>query len=65
MIVEKVFDKKQSPAFQRRPDGHVLTGQTKKGNKRRGLRGRMAGLLEEETVSGDEDEEDDCPICNS
>jgi hypothetical protein len=59
MIVEVIFDKEYTPQFQRRPDGHVKQGSTKKGNKRRGLRARLVSLLDEEDGSDDDDEDDD------
>lgn len=59
MRVEEVFDKQDTPPPQRRPNGHVRTGVTKKGNKKRGLRARLVGLLDEEVALDEEDEEDD------
>lgn len=60
MIVEEVFNKRNTPPSQRRPHGHVKTGVTKKGNKKRGLRGRAVSLLDDEAaeVVVEEDEDD-------
>jgi hypothetical protein len=58
MIVEEVFEKQNTPPSQRRPNGHVKTGATKKGNKKRGLRGRVVSLLDSEDDSDEEDDED-------
>jgi hypothetical protein len=62
MIVEVVFEKHHPPSPQRRPTGHVRPRSTKKGNKKRGLRSRLVNLLDEETESEDEDEEDVLPL---
>jgi len=62
MIVEEVFEKQNTPTHQRRPNGHVKKASTKKGNKRRGLRTRLAGLIGEEDGSEDDGEEDDGPL---
>ena len=61
MRVEEVFDKQNTPPSQRRPKGHVRTGATKKGNKKRGLRHRLVSLLDEEGGLDEEDEEDGWP----
>jgi|TARA_R110002003_G_scaffold269_2_gene17962 hypothetical protein len=61
MRVEEVFDKKYTPPSQCRPNGHLKKRSTKKGSTRRGLRGRLANLLDEESESEGEDEEDDSP----
>lgn len=61
MIVEEVFHKQNTPPFQRRPPGHVKTGVTKKGNKKRGLRGRTVSLLDDDEGADEEDDEDGCP----
>ena len=53
-----VFDERDKAPSPRRPSGHVQYMGTKKGNKRRGLRGRLAGLLDEDSEV-DEEEEDD------
>jgi hypothetical protein len=58
MIVEEVFEKQNTPPSQRRLNGHVKTGVTKKGNKKRGLRGRAVSLLGDDEGSDDEDDED-------
>jgi hypothetical protein len=58
MIIEEVFDEQYTPPLPRRLKGH-MKGSTKKGNKKRGLRARMAGLLDEEDAA-DDDEEDAC-----
>ncbi|KAK1915654.1 hypothetical protein P3342_003464 [Pyrenophora teres f. teres] len=47
------------PLSQRRLHGHVKTGVTKKGNKKRGLRARAVSLLEDDESSEDEDDEDE------
>ncbi|KAI1528781.1 hypothetical protein PtrSN002B_009395, partial [Pyrenophora tritici-repentis] len=47
------------PLSQRRPHGHVKTGVTKKGNKKRGLRARAVSLLEDDESSEDEDDQDE------
>jgi len=62
MIVEEVFHKQNTPPSQRRPQGHVKTGVTKKGNKKRGLRGRTVSLLDDDEGADEEDEEDGCPL---
>jgi hypothetical protein len=62
MIVEVVFDDKYTPYTQRRPNGHVRQGSTKKGNKKRGLRARPVGLLDEQDGTDNDDEEDDRPF---
>lgn len=62
MIVEEVFEKQNTPTHQRRPNGHVKKASTKKGNKKIGLRERLAGLVSEEDESEDDEEEDDCPL---
>jgi len=59
MIVEKGFDYQNTPLSQRRPYGHVKTGVTKKGNKKRGLRARAVSLLDDDEGSEDEDDEDE------
>jgi hypothetical protein len=59
MIVEVIFDEQYTPTPQRRPNGHVRKGSTKKGNKKRGLRARLVGLLNELDGLEDDDEEDD------
>lgn len=59
MIVEVVFNEQSTPSPQRRPNGHMKTGATKKGNKRRGFRGRRVTLLDEEEVSEEETDEND------
>jgi hypothetical protein len=59
MIVEEVFEKQNTPPSQRRPNGHVKTGATKKGNKKRGLRGRVVSLLDDDDGSEKEDDDDD------
>jgi hypothetical protein len=53
-----VFEKQYTPTPQRRPNGHVRKGSTKKGNKKRGLRARLVGLLDEVDRFEDDDEED-------
>jgi hypothetical protein len=58
MIVEEVFHKKNTPPSQRRPHGHVKTGVTKKGNKKRGLRARTESLLDDEVADVVEEDED-------
>jgi hypothetical protein len=60
MIVEEVFNKRNTPPSQRRPQGHVKTGVTKKGNKKRGLRGRTVSLSDAEEGAEKEDDEDGC-----
>ncbi len=65
MRVEKAFDKNDMPAFTRRPRGQVGVGATKKGNKKRGLRGHLVSLLDEEDGAEDEDEEDRWPLDGS
>ena len=60
MIVEKVLEKWNTPPSQRRPRGHVKTGMTKKGNKKRGLRGCAVSLLDDEEGADEEVEEDRC-----
>jgi hypothetical protein len=62
MIVEEVFEKQNTPPSQRRPNGHVKTGATKKGNKKLGLRGRVVSLLDDEDGSDEEDDEDDLTL---
>jgi hypothetical protein len=62
MIVEEVFNKQNTPPSQRRPQGHVKTGVTKKGNKKRGLRGRTVSLLDDEEGVDKEDDEDGCSL---
>lgn len=57
MIVEEVFNKRNTPPSQRRPHGHVKTGVTKKGNKKRGLRARAVSLLDDEMAEAEEDED--------
>ena len=64
MIVEKVFEKQNTPPPQRRPTGHVKQASTKKGNKKRGLRTRLASLLGEEDGPEDDEDEDDWPLCD-
>lgn len=59
MIVEEVFNKRNTPHSQRRPHGHVKTGVTKKGNKKRGLRARAVSLLDDEAAEVVEEDEDD------
>jgi hypothetical protein len=59
MMLEVLHDEKYTPPSQRRPNGHVVLGGTKKGNKKRGLRVRLAGLLEKELEADEEEEEDD------
>lgn len=59
MIVEEVFDKQDTAPSQRRPKGHVVKRSTKKGNKKRGLRTRLVGLVSEEDASEEEEEEYD------
>jgi hypothetical protein len=58
IIVEDVFEKHNTPFSQRRPNGHVKTGATKKGNKKRGLRGRVVSLLDDDEGLDEEDDED-------
>lgn len=58
MRVEEVFEKKNTPLPQRRPNGHVTTGVTKRGNKKRSLRGSLASLLDEEDCDAEDDDED-------
>ena len=58
MTVEEVFNKRNTPPSQRRPHGHVRTGVTKKGNKKRGLRARAVSLLDDEAVEVVEEDED-------
>ena len=58
MIVEEVFEKQNTPPSQRRPNGHVKTGATKKGNKKRGLRGRVVSLMDDDEGE-DEDKDGD------
>jgi hypothetical protein len=65
MIVEEVFENWNTPPSQRRPQGHVKTGVTKKGNKKRGLRGRTMSLLEDEEGADEEVDEDGCPLIGS
>ena len=62
MIVEEVFHNQNTPPSQRRPQGHVKTGVTKKGNKKRGLRGRIVSLLDDDEGADEEDEEDGYPL---
>lgn len=62
MIVEVIFDEQNTPSPQRRPNGHVKSGATKKGNKKRGLRGRLVSLLDEEEGSEEADDEEDLPL---
>jgi hypothetical protein len=62
MIVEEVFNKQNTPPSQRRPQGHVKTGVTKKGNKKRGLRGRTVSLLDDQEDADKEDDEDGCSL---
>jgi len=59
MRVEKVFEKQNTPPYQRRPKGHVHTRVTKRGNKKRGSRGRSLSLLDEDEGVDEDDEEDD------
>jgi hypothetical protein len=59
MIIEEVFDEQYTPPLPRRLKGH-MKGSTKKGNKKRGLRARMPGLLDEEVAADEDDEEDAC-----
>lgn len=61
MRVEEVFNENYTPPSPRRPLGHMKsrTGATKKGNKKRGLRAREPGLLDEDGGSDEDDEEDD------
>lgn len=58
MIVEVVFDDQHTPHPSRRLKGHVRKVSTKKGSKKRGLRARNVGLLDEEDGTEDDDEED-------
>jgi hypothetical protein len=58
MRIEEVFDERDKAPSQRRPKGHVRFVGTKKGNKRRGLRGRLESLLDEEGEVDEEEEED-------
>lgn len=58
MRVEEVFEKQNTPPSQRRPAGHVKTGATKKGNKKRSLRGRAVSLLNYEGDDEEDDEDD-------
>jgi hypothetical protein len=58
MIVEEVFDKQYKPPSQRRPNGHLKAGATKKGNKKRGLRGSVVSLLDDDEALDEEDDED-------
>jgi hypothetical protein len=53
-----IIDERDKAPSQRRPKGHVRSLGTKKGNKRRGLRGHLVDLLDEES-GVDEEEEDD------
>jgi hypothetical protein len=57
MRTEAILDERDKTPSQRRPRGHVQSASTKKGNKRRGLRGRLVGLLDEDG-GVDEEEED-------
>jgi hypothetical protein len=60
MIVEEVFDKRNTPLHQRRPTGHAnASSGTKRGNKKRSARRRMMALLDEEAASDEDDDEDD------
>lgn len=63
MRVEKVFDKQNTPPYQRRPKGHVNTRVTKRGNKKRGWRERSLSLLDEDE-GGDEDVGEDDQLCS-
>jgi hypothetical protein len=58
MIVEVVFDEQHTPQPPRRLVRHIKKGSTKRGNKKRGLRVRMAGLLDEDDGTDEDDEED-------
>ena len=60
--VEKVFNADDMPPSPRRLNRHARTGVTKKGNKKRSLRGQSATLLDEEGGSEDEDEDDVWPL---
>ena len=62
MIVEEVFERQEIPPVQRRPNGHIKTGATKKGSKKRALRGRLVSLVDEEGLSDEDDDGHDWPL---
>lgn len=62
MKVEVVPDEHNTSPSQRRPNGHLRSGATKKGNKKRGLRARSTSLIDEEEGLEDDQEEDDKPL---
>lgn len=57
-MLEVVHDQKYNAPPQRRPKGQAVTGGTKRGNKKQGLRARSSSL-DEELECGEDDEEDD------
>lgn len=61
MILEVFHNDKYKPPSQRRPNGHVVLGGTKKGNKKRGLRVRLVCLLHEELELNEEEENMNSP----
>lgn len=56
-MLEVVHGRENNDPSQRRPDGHAVTGSTKKGNKKRCLRVRPGSL--DEDLDVDEEDEDD------
>jgi hypothetical protein len=59
MIVEKGLHNHDIPPSSRRLNGQVnKSGRTKRGNKKRSVRRSAPGLLEEESGSDEDDEED-------
>ena len=63
MRVENVFHNENTPPLQRRRSNPThcksVSGTTKRGNKKRGLRRRVVGLLDEEGASDEDVDEDD------
>lgn len=57
-MLEVVHDQKYNAPPQRRPKGQAVTGGTKRGNKKQGLRARSSSLYDE-LECGEDDEEDD------
>lgn len=62
MIVEAVPEEHNTPPSQRRPNGHLRSGATKKGNKKRSLRARLISLFDEEEEPENAQDEDSQPI---
>ena len=56
-MLEVLHDYQNDDPSQRRPEGHVATGATKKGNKKQGVRAHRGS--HDEDLECDEDEDED------